>query len=567
MAKGIQAAKHVINGRTLNVDLWSKEIKRLLPVNASKNPVNNCPRMLKIRCTQSQLCCIQNSSSVREEIEKKLKVTDCVLVWPLAVGELDVQLELAKDSVNKDRLWPDECADLLQNCLNDLICQKFTTTPDVWIKLKDRIQDHSHLDCNLDEEESEICVFGFSQSVEERVRNINELIDEIKKQLDKEKELQSRKLETLTTLKSHQIQYIRVAGIVDEMKSLLPGVTVEAGGQTVSLLGREEDLIEAKLHIYSSLNNVDSSFIDLTESLTELFTTEPTAGFIRDYLLQNQVHVVIQSVLEKPGITIYGVESELRNAEDLISQFAESVMDVNADTRNALKSSEWPQFVKALKEDYRFVIVKPMTDACVVACRSDLLDSVKLELDVLFGKYATVEYFVSMKQSHTELLSQQVEVQKLDKKLRECSVGGELKKVLEASGSSGFAVKGQREEVESARKQLEMLAKSVVERQLELNCPGVSSLMQSSEGKEFVRDLQAKVSGIVKMTVGELTTFSTFSDQRIGIRCRSEIVNGCEIILELGNIMDIATDAIVNPCNPHIELSRGLGREIVRMGK
>lgn len=558
VVQGIHSGTHVLGGQTLKLDLWSKELGRLLPVNASRDPVENCPQMLKIRCTQLQLFCIQNSSFIREDIERKLRDNGCAVTWPSAAEHLDVRLQLAGNSLKESQLWPDKCRSLLQKCLADLFRQNFALTPDKWIKTKEIIQGNFGLICEFDERNCEVSVYGYSQSVKECVKRIKEMEDEIKRQ---EEEFKSRKSEPLTLLRPYQIQYLQVAGIVDEMKSLLPEVTVEASDQMFSLLGREEDFGKAKLHIYESLNNIDSRFIDLTESLTELITTELTTEFLMGYFEQNQVRVVIQRSREKPGIKIYGVENDLRNAEEyLISQFVESTVEANVAANDAMQSSEWPEFVNGLKNDYRFVIIKPTTDACIVACRSDLLDSVKLELVKMFHRYTIVELFFSLKQSHAKLLHRQVELQK--SKLGKCTDGVEVRQDFRTDGTSGLVVKGRRREAEAVRDQLETVAKDVVEERLELNEPGVMTLMCSSEGKEFVKDLQNKDLIILKMVMSESTTaLSTPS-----VHTCSEIEKGHEIILELGDIMRSSSGAIINPCNSFIHHSRGLGSEIVCRG-
>lgn len=546
----------------MKLDLWSKELGRLLPVSAFRDPVENCPQMLKIRCTQLQLFCVQNSSFVREDIERQLSGNACVVTWPLAAEDLDVRLQLAEDNSFKEgRLWPDKCRSLLQKCLADLFCQSFAMMPDKWIKTEEIIKDDFGLLCEFDEGKCEVSVYGYSQSVNECVKRIKEMEDEIKRQLDQKEESRRRKSESLTSLRPHQIQYIQVAQIADEMKSFFPGVSVETDDQMVSLLGSEEDLTKAKLHIYQSLSNIDSRFIDLTESLTELITTEPTAEFLRDCFAQNQLRVVIQRSREKPGITVYGIGDDLRNAgECVISQFTESPVEADAAAKDAMQSSEWPGFVNGLKKDYRFVIIKPTTDACIVACRSDLLDSVKCELFKMFHKYMIVELFVNLKQLHAELLHRQVELQKL--KLGKCTDGVEVKQGLETNGTSGLVVKGRLREAEAVRYQLETISKDVLEEQFEMNDPGVMTLMCSSEGKEFVKGLQNKDLIVLKKVPSESTALSTSS-----VHTCSEIEKGHEIVLELGDVTRSTSDAIINPCNSFIDLSRGLGSEIVCRGK
>lgn len=567
---------HVLNDHTLTLSPFSKELGCVLPDKLPEDPPDNwIPKSTEVAGSEEQLQYIQNNEKIRERVERTIAEVNCAVSWPSGESGGAVRLEqIERGDGSEDQEWSELCTGAFTSLLTDIVTRKLVAAPEVLWRLKARVEGETSDDVRvtLDSESSEMHIMGFSDAVLAFYKKLLTLKSEVEKQLEKEEEMKKRKVEVLATLRPPQIRYFQQCGVADEVTKRFANLNLRVDEQIVQLEGAEEILTDAKLFIYDSISQIESRFLDLSQDLTELIASEPTKTYVNDYLKQYKIRAIIEEQPPgKNGVTVHAIgQEEIQRASAfLTTDFVAVELKLNDAARHAVQSPDWQVLVEGLKQDYRFFQLRPGDDVLVVSGRKDLVEGILRKIRGTFEKHITVETFVSMKPTNAQLIGtfRKQDVETLEKKLMASAMGGKLKQVVTQGDVSGFALKGNPEEVEAAKKQLEGLVKSATETTQEISRPGVVRLTENPTWTEFLHTVEQTHPVILKTTVTNPYDPSNASDVKSGPRHRMDI-NGHSIIVMLGEITDIPDGgALINPTNPSLELSRGLGLEIVKLGK
>lgn len=538
----------------------------MLPDKLPKEPLDNwIPKSTEVVDNEEQLQCIRNNSQIRERVQQTIKDVNCVISFASDAASTIKLEQIARGSESENQEWSDLCTGTFKSLLCDIITRKRVVTPEVLRRLKAEVENETlEVDVKFDEGSSEIQFSGFSDAVATFEKKF--LV------LKEEEERKRRKVDILGALRPYQISYFQQCGVADEVAKRFTNLSLMVDEQKVQLEGAEETLTDVKIFIYDSISQIEPRSVDLSQDLTQLITTEPTKTYVNDYLKQNGIRAIVEPPQPgKNGVTVYAIgREEIQKASSfLTTDFVSVHLELNDAARHAMLSPDWEVLVESLKQDYRFFHLHSSNDVLVVSGQKDVIEGIKRKIQIVFEKHVSVEYFFSMKTLNVQLIERfkKSDIETLENKLRASALGGKLEQVLTHEDASGFALKGNREEVEAAKMQLEELVRSAIAEKKEISRPGVVSLAENPEWTEFLGTVEQSHQVILKTTITNPYESSTSSSRKSGPQ-HGMVINDHSIIIVHGEITNIPDGgALINPTNAHLELSHGLGLQIVKLGK
>lgn len=340
-------------------------------------PLENwIPKSTEVTVSEEQLQCIQHTCNlqIREQVKWTMEKVNCVVLWPNDAASTVKLEQIRRGSESEDREWSELCTGTVSRLLCDIITRKLITTPTVFGLLKVVVERETlEVDVKFDVGSSEIHFMGFTDSVAAFETKLMALKNTFVRQLEEEEERKKsiRKVETLEWFEPTQIRIFQQCGVADEVMKYFKTLDLRVDGQKVQLAGSDDILHDATRFIFKRMTQIKQEFLDLSQDLIKLITTEPAKTYVSEYLKQNKIKATIgEPQPGRKGVMIYAnSQDDFRMASAFLEAYFVTVnLELDDAARHAMRSPDWQELVESLTTDYSSVRLDSTNDVLVVVC-------------------------------------------------------------------------------------------------------------------------------------------------------------------------------------------------------
>ena len=373
--------------------------------------------------------------------------------------------------------------------------------------------------------------------------------------------------ETKYKLELHCLRMLNSHAFRSEQEHKFPGMTVviDIKQQEVKFSGMPDNVASAELAMYDILNAMTGKSIPMSGSLIRFINSTAMKKYLVEQFNTKDICAVFDYNMESKKLMVYALnDKDLNIAIETINVETDE-QRLTADLTDMSASEKFVKLQTKLRSEQNGLISVTEDDACVIVSGATTKFDVALREVKSFLEDNTTSdtfKFVDLDVGVIDYMNNYMKDEVTN--VPNVTVSTEM------DGRCGFLVKGHGVSVQQAVEQLQKLAQAVVIDQCVVDKPGMSTFLNSSAGKESLKQIESGHK-VVIVEDGEASHQGAEGGTSMTRSCglvetSVDLLGGASIEVVRGDLTKCKVDAIVNAAGGQLKLCRGLAKAIADEG-
>ncbi|XP_053420840.1 LOW QUALITY PROTEIN: protein mono-ADP-ribosyltransferase PARP14-like [Nycticebus coucang] len=496
---------------------------------------------------------LQKKNQLIDEINEEMSHCHCELTWSQLSGK--VTIRPAATLVNQGRLriktWQEDTSMALSGLRSKYKVTSLKVEPIVWDIIRNDSEDDRIL-IEFDTLKEMVILAGKSEDVQEVEHQMKALIESTTQKIKKEEQSVKEKV----AMSPSKYVLLSHSGVLDHLCSECPDVEIsyDAVTQYMSVKGLRADVYKVKCEIQEKVYTMAQRNIPVSPEVFQ-FLQQVDCKEFSQHLFKAQK---ILGIYELKGTTVLltGCSSEVLLEAEKQMLSALTYKRIEIENNEVLNGKKWKELTCNLRRKHNSssstVVIqesssKTPAEVIIAGCVREVDEVYTLLVDFL-EKHMKIERFIEVKSSLV------ISYLKAEKKLSL----PKLKKtnvqvVFSPENRKGILLVGPKSEVLERTKDILQVRDSVCVRSVCIDKPGARQFFQ--EKARFYKSEARKLFGcFIELQEDEVPQCLS----------RRDLAPGVELIVQQGDLTQLAVDVVVNAANEELQHSAGLGAALLK---
>lgn len=371
--------------------------------------------------------------------------------------------------------------------------------------------------------------------------------------------------ETKYKLELHFLRMLNACAFRSEQKHKFPGMTVviDIKHKEVKFSGMPDNVTSAEFAMYDILNAMKGKSLPMSGSLISFINSTAMKKHLVKQFNIKEICAVFDYNMESKKLMVYALnDKDLNIAVETINGETDE-QRLTADLTNRSAREKFVKLQTKLRSEHNGLISVTGDDACVIVSGATTQFDVALrEVKSFLEDNTTSDTFVSLDVGVIDYMNTYMK--------DEVNNVPDVTVRMEMDGRCGFLVTGHGVNLQQAVEQLQTLAQAVVIDQCVVDKPGMSMFLDSSAGKESLKQIKSSHK-VVIVEDGEASQQGAEGGTSMTRSCglvetSVDLPGGASIEVVRGDLTKCQADAIVNAAGGQLKLCRGLAKAIADAG-
>ena len=250
--------------------------------------------------------------------------------------------------------------------------------------------------------------------------------------------------------------------------------------------GPQPQFIEATMKFHKLEMEMVEKKLNVSKNILEVLGTDKGIQRVKCELEKNNVEAVL--VIDNEARIVGTSAAQADKAASLVSKLTlEEKVLVDDRSKHLLKTPEWRQLCNALNIEVIHVYRNNRSDTFIAGFREDVMESMKEVNNYLENNCIRTERFTCPSKLVRRYLN---ELRKEDLRSIETQLVDFEVKIQNGKGDDDFAISGNKEGLESARKNLDALTVGINSGTFDIKQPGLRKFFSSGKGDRLVKAVE-----------------------------------------------------------------------------
>ncbi|XP_063285224.1 protein mono-ADP-ribosyltransferase PARP14 isoform X1 [Pelobates fuscus] len=567
VTRRVLAQKHVF-GKT-PISVYPYYVSLSVTLYGKNGPSVSIPAPLEIPVSPYILEFILNDAQRKLNIEEKMAVLYCEVVWPdVQSPNLVIKLGISSDISTHLRTlakiaptWRDKVSAEFSLLISKYKVAEYKVTASVWEAIKQDIGSSAYtavfIKPNLAKEK--VFLAGFSKDVVQVEPLIGKLIDNTTRRIDRERQ----SVTISEPLDPAFYEIMSRNGLLKNIQVISPELKLnyDAKSKNLQYNGLKEEVRNAKSEIINIKNQLKSKFIAFDPHIFEFLKSADSKEMSCLLFIRHNIQAMFESQGDTIKLTGYSTK-DLSDAEKCMKQ--ELVCKkVVVNDKSIIKHTEWKTLHKYLHEVFNperctflMEIFPPGAESeLVISGLSSVVENIYEQVDNFVEENTPLEKTINVK---SMAVSQFIKDER-------ASLWGDVKKmnVKFVINQRTITLNGSKSSILKAAAQIDMFLSKLFTDTLRIDKPGAKAFCMDNEDV-YVNTAKSKFNCIISF---QKEKESSITSEEINLdkpHFQITVSGGVTVAVYKGDLCRHSVDVIVNAANEDLKHVGGLALALLR---